>query len=149
MPTEKGYWINSNKKINGKENNMENNNIVTLRCKPPEEKAPGFKEILTISCGKCDLEWPVEESFNVEGRRVLSLDLPCPKCGKTENIMVTSNRDDFSSGVFPFIGLVTGIDDPKEILFTQVAQGYTLPDAFIELRVKTSNEGKLVPPTKS
>jgi hypothetical protein len=91
----------------------------------------------------------MEESLNLEGHRVLSLDLPCPKCGKTDNIMVTSNRDDFSSGIFPFIGLLTGVDDPREILFTQLAQEYTLPDACIVLRIKTSDEEKAIPPTRS
>ena len=123
---------------------MKTKKAITLRCGPCRKKTSGVKEQLTISCGTCDLGWPVEETLNEEDRRVLILNLPCPKCGKADNIMVTSNLEELLPDGNLFFSLVTGVEYPKEILFTATAQEYTLPNAIIELEINDSKDEAFV-----
>jgi len=119
---------------------MEKKKFINVSCGPYKKEIPGVKEQLTISCGACDLDWPVEETINEEDRRVLILNLPCPKCGKTDNILVTRNLEELLPDGNLFFSLVTGVENPKEILFTATAQEYTLPDAIIELEINDSKD---------
>ncbi|MFC1982001.1 hypothetical protein ACFLUN_00800 [Chloroflexota bacterium] len=115
--------------------NMEKKKSITVSLGPCRRNAPGVKEQLIISCSACEIDWPVEETLNDEGQRNLILNLPCPKCGKTNNIMVKSNLDILLPDGNLFQSLVTGLENPKEILFTATAQEYTLPDETVLLKI--------------